>query len=98
MVVDNRDYENDRAELKTFLTTWQAKDADDASGKSNYVYQNALSRIAKRESDMLVVELSDVLDYNQELCDAIIGNTMHYVNLLSEVVDDLLPEYEPVRR
>ena len=63
-------------------------------------YMVQLQRIANRDQDVLVVELDDVLQFRAAngrytgaaLAEAIQGNTRRYVNLCSEVIDQILPD------
>lgn len=41
-----------------------------------------------------IVELDDLHDFNEDLADAVIGNTRRYTSLVSDVIFDLLPQYK----
>lgn len=58
---------------------------DDKTGKKVFVYRDQLKNLAHREQVALIINLSDVYDYNDELAEAISTNTRRYVNLVTEV-------------
>jgi DNA replicative helicase MCM subunit Mcm2 (Cdc46/Mcm family) len=41
----------------------------------------------------LIIELDDVYEFDSGLAEAIVSNTRRYVNIASEVVHEMLPEY-----
>ena len=51
-------------------------------------------KLAHREQVDLTIDLDDVADVDPDLCDAITENTTRYVSIMSEVVQELLPQYK----
>ncbi|KLO19270.1 ATP dependent DNA helicase [Schizopora paradoxa] len=99
-------YDTEKEKIRTFLKEFVAEDdvEDDLAHmelgeghgteahRSKYMKQ--LQRIANREQQMLTIALEDIFKFEKttaELVSNIRTNTKHYVNLFSDVVDDLMP-------
>ncbi|KAL0946532.1 hypothetical protein HGRIS_012741 [Hohenbuehelia grisea] len=64
-------------------------------GEKVVKYMHQLQRIANRDQQMLVIDLEDIHEYEgtaTQLVTRIRQNSRRYVNLFSEVVDELLPQ------
>lgn len=74
-------------------------DGDSLMAEGRRKYADLLQAVADRETEELCVDLNDLLQFErskkstgQLVCDSIMDNTAHYTELVSEVVDSLLPE------
>ncbi len=74
-----RDYESDESLIRQIL--------------SDTKYAQKLVQLSHREEVVLVVDLDDVHKWDPLLAIAVKDNTRRYVELFSQVVDSLLPEY-----
>ncbi|XP_055530980.1 DNA replication licensing factor Mcm7 [Wyeomyia smithii] len=86
-----RDYLADKETIKSFLTEFHKEDDD---GKKIFVYARQMTNIAHREQVGLTVDLDDVVNYNDQLAEAIQLNARRYVKLFSDTVFELLPSYK----
>lgn len=59
-----------------------------------FKYAAQLQSIAHREQVPFTVELEDLHEQDADLATAIANNTRRYVNLVSELVSELLPDYK----
>ncbi|XP_017774890.1 PREDICTED: DNA replication licensing factor Mcm7 [Nicrophorus vespilloides] len=89
--MSRRDYEKDKESLKTFFMEFCIQDE---SGSKNFKYSNQLTKLAHREQTEMYVELDDVHDFNDELCDSIKNNTRRYTSMVSDIVQELLPQFK----
>ncbi|XP_011302401.1 DNA replication licensing factor Mcm7 [Fopius arisanus] len=87
-----RDYMKDREQLKTFFEEFVT--IDDKSGNKCFRYREQLTNIAHREQIALNINLDDVREYDDELAEAIVNNTRRYVNLVTELVQEILPDFK----
>ncbi|CAH0558361.1 unnamed protein product [Brassicogethes aeneus] len=85
-----RDYDKDKESLKTFFMEYSVQDD---SGMKDFKYSNQLTKLAHREQTEMYIELDDVHDFDDELAEAIMGNTRRYSNLASDVVFEILPTF-----
>lgn len=53
-----------------------------------------LTKLAHREQISLTIELDDVFEFNESLVEGITENTRRYVNIFSDVIFELLPQYK----
>ncbi|KAK2723630.1 DNA replication licensing factor mcm7-like [Artemia franciscana] len=93
-----RDYESERSQFKKFFEEFYT---EDKNGQKSFPYCEAIRKIAHREKVALEVDLEDVKKYDEELEERIINNTVRYVALASDVVEELIPllrEHEPTVR
>ena len=51
------------------------------------------TELAHREQVAMVLDLDNILDYDPDLCDAIVENSRRYVAIFNEAVQDLIPAY-----
>ncbi|CAF3577212.1 unnamed protein product [Rotaria socialis] len=84
-----RDYQADKNKIKDFLNEFEV-DTTDGYKASKYVKQ--LRNLANREQTTLVIDIDDVATVDPELADAIVENSRRYIQLFSQVVQELLPE------
>lgn len=57
------------------------------------MYAEQLEKIANRDKVAIQISLDDVAEVNEELADAIQGNTSRYQRIAEQVIQDLLPTY-----
>lgn len=86
-----RDYAQDRESIKAFLTEFCQTDDD---GRKVFKYAGQLTHLAHREQISLTIDLDDLMEFNESLVEAIQMNTRRYVNLFSEVILELLPQFK----
>ncbi|KAB0798440.1 hypothetical protein PPYR_09433 [Photinus pyralis] len=85
-----RDYEKDKASLKTFLIEY----CEQNGSSKNFKYANQLTKLAHREQVALHIELEDLYNFDEELVEAVKNNARRYNNMISDVVYDLLPTFK----
>ncbi|XP_023319814.1 DNA replication licensing factor mcm7 [Eurytemora carolleeae] len=85
------DYNAIKAKLKEFLTSFTRTDEN---GRKQFPYAEQITNIAHREQNSLVLDLDDVAEFDQDLAEAVRGNTRRYVSLVEDVIDTLIPEYK----
>jgi len=78
-------YNEDFQRIKEFISTFKV-DGDELK------YVSKMDQITARNSDTLKIELDDIMEYNNELCNHIVQNTERYLKLFYHVVDELIPE------
>ncbi|KAK9463649.1 DNA replication licensing factor MCM7 [Lipomyces oligophaga] len=94
--------------IKHFLQTFKSVNAQDHDVDSPTVeedsfyndsskgkYMNLFQKVADRKESLIRIDLDDLDIFENDhldLADKIMGNTDHYVELFSKVIDDLLPE------
>ncbi|KAJ3542762.1 hypothetical protein NM688_g5940 [Phlebia brevispora] len=103
----NINYETEKEKIGEFLSTFAAKDIeqdladldlDDDPVQERYKglkYMTQLQRVANREQQMLVIDLEDIHEFEKTVSDLVSrirNNTRRYVQLFSEVVDELMPQ------
>ncbi|XP_005104285.1 DNA replication licensing factor mcm7 isoform X2 [Aplysia californica] len=86
-----KDYAAEKEKVTTFLKEFYR---DIGSRKKDFTYANQLTKLAHREQVALVIEGDDVNEYDPDLCEAILENTRRYVQIFSDAVHELLPEYK----
>ncbi|XP_033759982.1 DNA replication licensing factor mcm7-like [Pecten maximus] len=86
-----RDYEADKEKIKTFLREFYV---DGADGGKDFVYGQQLVKIAHREQVGLTIDIDDITEYDPDLGEAIVDNTRRYINIFSDAVQELLPDYK----
>lgn len=86
-----RDYDKDKDVLKTFFMEFCTQDD---SGTKNFKYANQLTKLAHREQVSLHIELDDVHEFDEELAEAMIQNTKRYLNMCSDLVFEILPQFK----
>lgn len=42
----------------------------------------------------ITIDLDDVQDYNPDLAESLVGNTLRYQRIFADAIDELLPEYK----
>ncbi|KAF5303013.1 hypothetical protein FQR65_LT08342 [Abscondita terminalis] len=88
--MSRRDYAKDKDSLKSFLVEFCIQDGT----RKDFKYSVQLTKLAHREQTAMFVDLDDVHDYDESLCDAIMNNTKRYVTILSDIVYTLLPTFK----
>lgn len=58
---------------------------DDKSGTKIFKYRQQLTNIAHREEVSFNIELDDILEFDDELAEAVQYNTRRYTTIVSEV-------------
>lgn len=84
-----RDYGQDQELAKQFL-----KDYVDEDGEIVSKYGPMLTKLANREQVLLTIDLADLDRFNHELTENITGNTVRYVQIFKDAIDELLPSYK----
>ncbi|XP_073995384.1 minichromosome maintenance 7 [Rhodnius prolixus] len=79
-----------KEKLKDFIVTYASMDNE---GKTVFKYADQLTKIAHREQVALYIELDDIFEYDNSLVEPIINNARRFVNMVSDLVFDLLPDY-----
>lgn len=99
----NVNYEKQKETIRSFLTEYrvESEDADAmAVDDQPLKYGELLQQVANRQQDTVVVELDDLYRFERRqkgaeskmLVDYITENTMHYLDMIATIIDDLLPE------
>ncbi|GMM51463.1 mini-chromosome maintenance complex protein 7 [Starmerella bacillaris] len=95
-------YDEQKEVLESFFNEYNGEenynDIHNVDVKSKYM--RIFQDIADRESDMCTLELDDLFNYEQSkksrggklIVDWITENTEHYMEMISEIIDRLLPE------
>lgn len=71
---------------------------DNGEERVFYKYRELLQKIANREKNSILIELDDIKDYeettygNMKLLDEIVKNSFRFLELFSQIVDDLMPQ------
>ncbi|GIY00535.1 DNA replication licensing factor mcm7-B [Caerostris extrusa] len=86
-----RNYTEDRTKIVDFLSGFVSHDS---TGKKYIKYGLQLTKLAHREQVMLTIDLDDIAEMFEELCDAIIHNARRYTTLFGEVIQEMLPNYK----
>lgn len=86
----NINYVEMKEKLKDFLVTFTTVDNE---GKTVFKYADQLTKLAHREQVALYIELDDIFDFDNALVEPIINNARRFVNMLSDIIFDLLPDY-----
>ncbi|KAJ3329158.1 Mcm2-7 hexameric complex component [Blyttiomyces sp. JEL0837] len=95
-------YPLEKEKIETFLNKFQAEttsedalsQASSLSQSKKFKYKEQINAIADREQSQIVIELDDIASFEQsddELVRNIENNTLRYVNLFSEVIDQIIP-------
>lgn len=58
---------------------------DDKTGDKTFKYREQLTKIAHRELVAFVIDMDDLLEFDEDLAAAIESNTRRYTNLVLEV-------------
>lgn len=86
-----RDYGQDKETAKQFFQDFTyVNDGGDQVHK----YAPILTKLANREQKLMVIELEDLERFNPELAKNVVGNTLRYVSIFYEALDELLPQYK----
>ncbi|GJJ12527.1 hypothetical protein Clacol_006770 [Clathrus columnatus] len=100
------DFKDEKEKIKLFLSTFTSsqdeiddgvaqmnlQDSEGFRKQSKYLIQ--LQRIANREQQMLEIDLEDISEHERTITELVLrirNNTRRYVQLFSEVVDELMP-------
>ena len=93
------DFDSQISKIKSFLQDFKSnlEETDKKYGKKKYMIQ--LQKISNREQTILEIHTEDLKEYLSKdnkasdlaLLDAILNNTKRYVNLFSDVVDEIMP-------
>jgi len=86
-----RNYEEDKAKLKSFLAEFHTVDED--SGAKTFVYARLLVSVAHREASSVQIDLDHMREFDPDLAEAVVANTRRYALLLSDAVWEMLPDY-----
>ena len=86
-----RNYDEDKAKLKSFLAEFHTVDED--TGRKNFVYARLLTAVAHREAVAVTVDLEHLREHDPDLAEAVADNARRYALLVSDAVWELLPEY-----
>ncbi len=85
-----RNYDDDKAKLKSFLAEFHTTDSD---GKKDFVYARLLTRVAHREEVAVTIDLDHLREHDPELAEAVTANARRYALLASDAVWEMLPDY-----
>lgn len=112
-VTVNVNYENQKEVIKNFLREYEEEQPEDEDSMAvehqldqPRKYQAILQQVADRETDMVNFDLNDLFKYESKskqsgsrlVCDSIMDNTAHYTELVSDVIDSMLPEPDANKR
>lgn len=84
-------YTQDKELAVQFMKEFTYVDEDD---QIQLKYKKPLTDLANRDVFLMNIELADVEQFNQELCNRIHGNTLRYVKIFYEALDEILPSYK----
>ncbi|KAG8182239.1 hypothetical protein JTE90_024172 [Oedothorax gibbosus] len=85
----SRDYSEDRTKISEFLATFVSQGKEGKSLK----YGLQLTKLAHREQVVMTVDLDDVYEMFEDLAEAIVKNARRFTALFSDVVQEMLPNY-----
>ncbi|XP_012267656.2 DNA replication licensing factor Mcm7 [Athalia rosae] len=88
----DRDYTKDKEQLKMFFTEYSKM--DDKTGNKIFKYRAQLTNIAHREQVAFTVDLDDIAELDDELAHAIQQNTRRYTTIISEILQEILPNFK----
>ncbi|CAL4189203.1 unnamed protein product [Meganyctiphanes norvegica] len=86
-----RDYEQEKEAIKRFLAEFHTQPDD---GKKVFKYAAQLQKLAHREQVALNIDIDDVAEFDPDMAEAMVNNSRRYINLFSEAVYEMLPEYK----
>ncbi|XP_076058783.1 minichromosome maintenance 7 [Oratosquilla oratoria] len=86
-----KDYQQEKEAIKTFLAEFHEVGDD---GRKKFKYAAQLTKLAHREQVEFTVDISDVETYDPDMAEAMVQNARRYVNLFSEAVYEMLPDYK----
>jgi len=86
-----RDYEQEKEAIKRFLAEFHDVGDD---GKKVFKYAAQLQKLAHREQVSLNITIDDVAEFDPDMAEAMVGNSRRYLNLFSDAVYEMLPEYK----
>ena len=76
--------------IKTFLETFQSKEKP--RGKYTTKYMNYITEVKELKRSVIPVSLEDIASSSQSaLLNNIVSNTVRYVELFQDVIDEILP-------
>ena len=55
---------------------------------------NLQTKLAHREEVALICDLDDLVEFDPDLSDHVISNTLRYQSIFADVVEELLPDYK----
>lgn len=84
------DYKEEKEKCKKFLEEFYI----DSDNIKTYTYADQLTNLAHREQSDIVIDLDDLAEHDPDLSSACVQNAKRYINLFSEAVFDLLPQYK----
>nr|CAB3263696.1 DNA replication licensing factor mcm7-B [Phallusia mammillata] len=87
-----RDYAAEKERCKTFLSEFCQSD-ESGNGKS-FKYGQILTKLAHREQVSLTVDLDDLQEFDADLAENVVQNTLRYQRLFADVIEELLPDYK----
>ena len=78
--VSKRNYDDDKAKLKAFLTEFHlvegnGRGASNRGGIKNFVYSRLLTKLAHREEVSLAIDLDHLQQFDPDLAEAVRDNT-----------------------
>uniref|UniRef100_F7AUJ3 DNA replication licensing factor MCM7 n=1 Tax=Ciona intestinalis TaxID=7719 RepID=F7AUJ3_CIOIN len=77
---------------KSFLSEF-CQDDHSGSGKC-FKYGQVLTKLAHREQVALTIDLEDLKEYDSDLVENVLENTLRYQKIFADVVEELLPDYK----
>ncbi|XP_046988430.1 DNA replication licensing factor Mcm7 [Schistocerca americana] len=86
-----KDYASDKEKARQFLVEFASVDED---GMKDFKYAQQLTKLAHRDQVAMFIELDDLYEFDSTFMESVIMNTRRYVNIFSEVVEELLPDYK----
>ncbi|KAK8753412.1 hypothetical protein OTU49_004395 [Cherax quadricarinatus] len=91
MAFKTRDYEQEKEAIKRFLAEFHDVGDD---GRKHFKYAAQLVKLAHREQVDLTIEIDDIVEFDPDMAEAMVQNSRRYINLFSEAVYELLPDYK----
>ncbi|ORZ40250.1 MCM2/3/5 family-domain-containing protein [Catenaria anguillulae PL171] len=92
----NINFEKEKELIEDFLLTFKTQAEVHQDGpfdnlQTTIKYLDTLGQVADRNEDSVRIQLDDVFEFNDDLCQRIKQNTKRYVDLFSQVIDKIMP-------
>ncbi|XP_071512260.1 DNA replication licensing factor mcm7 [Panulirus ornatus] len=85
------DYDQEKEAIKRFLAEFHNVVEN---GRKFFKYATQLVSIAHREQVNLTIDTDDIAEFDPDMAEAVVQNSRRYINLFSEAVYEMLPDYK----
>lgn len=85
-----RDFGQDRELAKQFLNEFTEVDEENQVRPK---YVNLMTKLANREANHMHIQLKDLEQFNHDLSKQVTSNTLRYVDIFYQALDELLPTF-----